>query len=176
MHGEGNGTPHQYFCLENPMDGGAWWAAIYGVARSRTRLKRLSSSSSSSSMYTHGWIPSVFIWNYHNIVNRLHAALRLVTQSRLTLCDPIDCSPPGSSVHGDSPDKDTGVGCHSLLQGSNPGLSHYRQIIYCLSHHRLYLKTNFFKNLLKRSIALFLKKLPGKYGGFNIFLFSKSFY
>ena len=44
--GEGNGTPLQYSCLENPMDGGAWWAAIYGVAQSRTRLKRLSSSSS----------------------------------------------------------------------------------------------------------------------------------
>ena len=45
--GEGNGNPLQYSCLENPRDGGAWWAAIYGVARSRTRLKRLSSSSSS---------------------------------------------------------------------------------------------------------------------------------
>ena len=43
---EGNGTPLQYFHLENPMDGGAWWAAVYGVARSRTRLKQLSSSSS----------------------------------------------------------------------------------------------------------------------------------
>ena len=38
---EGNGTPLQYFCLENPMDGGAWWAAISGVAQSRTWLKRL---------------------------------------------------------------------------------------------------------------------------------------
>ena len=36
--GEGNGTPHQYSCLENPMDGGAWWAAVHGVAKSRTRL------------------------------------------------------------------------------------------------------------------------------------------
>ena len=44
--GEGNGNPLQYSCLENPMDGGAWWAAIYGVAQSRTWLKRLSSSSS----------------------------------------------------------------------------------------------------------------------------------
>ena len=43
--GEGNGTPLQYFCLENRMDGGAWWAAVYGVAQSWTRLKRLSSSS-----------------------------------------------------------------------------------------------------------------------------------
>ena len=44
--GEGHGNLLQYSCLENPRDGGAWWAAIYGVAQSRTRLKRLSSSSS----------------------------------------------------------------------------------------------------------------------------------
>ena len=42
---EGNGNPLQYFCLENPMDGGAWQATVHGVAKSRTRLKRLSSSS-----------------------------------------------------------------------------------------------------------------------------------
>ena len=46
--GEGNGNPLQCSCLENLRDGGAWWAAVYGVARSQTRLKRLSSSSSSS--------------------------------------------------------------------------------------------------------------------------------
>ena len=44
--GEGNGNPLRCSCLENPRDGGAWWAAVYGVAQSRTRLKRLSSSSS----------------------------------------------------------------------------------------------------------------------------------
>ena len=44
--GEGNGNPLQCSCLENPRDGGAWWAAVYGVAQSLTRLKRLSSSSS----------------------------------------------------------------------------------------------------------------------------------
>ena len=43
--GEGNSNPLQCSCLENPRDGGAWWAAVYGVAQSRTRLKRLSSSS-----------------------------------------------------------------------------------------------------------------------------------
>ena len=46
--GEGNGNPLQCSCLENLRDGGAWWASVYGVAQSRTRLKRLSSSSSSS--------------------------------------------------------------------------------------------------------------------------------
>ena len=47
--GEGNGNPLQCSCLENPRDRGAWWAAVSGVTQSRTRLKRLSSSSSSSS-------------------------------------------------------------------------------------------------------------------------------
>ena len=46
--GEGNGNPLQCSCLENPMGGEVWWAAVYGVAQSWTRLKRLSSSSSSS--------------------------------------------------------------------------------------------------------------------------------
>ena len=46
--GEGNGNPLQCSCLENPRDGGAWWAAIYGVTESQTRLKWLSSSSSGS--------------------------------------------------------------------------------------------------------------------------------
>ena len=56
--GKGNGNPLQCSCLENPRDGGAWWAAVYGAAQSRTRLKRLSSSSSSTP-YTHTFkIPS----------------------------------------------------------------------------------------------------------------------
>ena len=63
--GEGNGNPLQCSCLENPGDGGAWWAAVYGVTQSQTWLKRLSSSSSSK-----------------------------------TLCDPMDWSLPGFSVHG----------------------------------------------------------------------------
>ena len=48
--GEGNGNPLQCSCLENPRDGGAWWAAVSGVSQSRTRLKRLSSSSSRVSL------------------------------------------------------------------------------------------------------------------------------
>ena len=67
--------------------------------------------------------------------------LCLVAQSCLTLCNPIACSLPGSSVHGDSPVKNTGVGCHALfqgifpIQGSNPGLLHCRWILYCMSYH-----------------------------------------
>ena len=48
---EGNGSPLQCSCLENPRDGGAWWAAVYAVAQSRTRLKRLSSSSISYNQF-----------------------------------------------------------------------------------------------------------------------------
>ena len=64
----------------------------------------------------------------------------LVTQLWLTLCILMDCSPPGSFIHGDSPDKNTGVGCHALLQGisltqgSNSGLLHCRWILYRPSH------------------------------------------
>ena len=66
--------------------------------------------------------------------------LCLVTQSCPTLCHLMDCSPLGSSVHGDSSGKNTGVGCHALLQGifpiqgSNTGLPYCRQFLYCLSH------------------------------------------
>ena len=58
----------------------------------------------------------------------------------LTLCDPMDCNPPGSSAHGDSPGKNTGVGCHFLLQGSFPtqesklGHLHCKQMLYHLSY------------------------------------------
>ena len=52
--GEGNGNPLQYSCLENPRDRGAWWAAVYGVAQSRTQLKRLSSSSIRMIRYWYG--------------------------------------------------------------------------------------------------------------------------
>ena len=66
--------------------------------------------------------------------------LCLAAQSCLTLCNPMDCCPPGSSVHGESLGKNTKVGCHTLLQrifptqGSNPGLPHCRQILYHLSY------------------------------------------
>ena len=69
-------------------------------------------------------------------------AVCLVTQSYQTLYDCMDCSPPGSSVHGDSQGKNTGVGCYALFQGifptqgSNPGLPHCRQIPYQLSYQR----------------------------------------
>ena len=66
--------------------------------------------------------------------------LCLVAQSCPTLCDPMDCSLPGSSVHGDSLGKNTGVGCQALLQGIfltqglNPDIPQCKWILYCLSH------------------------------------------
>ena len=65
--------------------------------------------------------------------------LGLVTPLCPTLCDPLGCTPPGPSVHGDSPGKNTGVGCSALLQrifptqGLNPGLPHCGWILYHLS-------------------------------------------
>ena len=70
------------------------------------------------------------------------AVLCSVAQSCPTFVTPMGCSLPGSSVLGDSPGKNTGVGCHALLwglfptQGLNPGLLHYRQILYHMSHQR----------------------------------------
>ena len=70
------------------------------------------------------------------------AVLCLVAQSCPIFCYPMDCRPPGSSVHGNSPGKNTGVGCHAFLQRifltqeSNWGLLHCRRILYQLSYQR----------------------------------------
>ena len=102
--GEGNGNPLQYSCQGKPMDRGAWWNIVHGVA-----------------LTTHA---------YRNV----YVVLCLDAQLYPTLCSPMDCSPPGSSVHGDSPGKNTGVGCHAPGDLPNPGLPHCRQILYHLSH------------------------------------------
>ena len=74
-------------------------AAVHGVAKGRT------------------WLSD---WTELKFIKSLNCVLRLVTQSCLTLYSAMDCSPPGSSVHGDSPAKNTGVGCHTFLQGDLP--------------------------------------------------------
>ena len=83
--GEGNGNPLQCSCLENPRDGGACWASVYGVAQSRTRLKQLSSS---SSKHAQGGPQSI----------------STVVQSCPTLCNPMDCSMSGLPVHHQLPE------------------------------------------------------------------------
>ena len=87
--GEGNGNPLQCSCLENPRDRGAWWAAVYGVAQSRTRLKRLSSSSSSSSGIN--TFKKKLIWmsakkpqfSLHKLKNSYPNCKKLLTRSNL---------------------------------------------------------------------------------------------
>ena len=83
-------------------------------------------------IYTHIYI---IFWNYSFPL--WFACMRAKSlQSCPTLCDSMTCSPSGSSVHGDSPSSNTGVGCHALLQGIfptqglNPGLPCCRQILY----------------------------------------------
>ena len=79
--GEGNGNPLQCSGLENPRDGGTWWAAVYGVAQSRTRLTRLSSSSSSERLKAgwegddrgwDGWMASPTPWTWVSENSRRH--------------------------------------------------------------------------------------------------------
>ena len=116
------------------MDRGVWWATVHGVAESHTWLREwacmhavrntisLERQGGGGLQSNFGFI-SLVLWLY------------LVTQLCLTLCNPMDCSPPGSSVYRDSPGKNTGVGCYALLQGIfptqglNPGLPHCRQIL-----------------------------------------------
>ena len=176
--GNGNGNPLQCSCLENPRDGGAWWAAVFGVTQSQTQLKRLSSSSSSSidisgasqvalvvrnpsasardmssipgsgrspregsgnplqysclvnPMDRGAWWAIVHevakswtrlsIWTRIPLCtcnkNNAAAAAAKSLQLCLTLCDPIDRSPWGSPIPGILQARNTGVGCHFLLQ------------------------------------------------------------
>ena len=156
MWGEGNGTPLQHSCLENPMDRGAWKAAVYGVIKSRTRLSHFTFTfrfhALEKEMATHssvlarripgmgepGGLPSMgshrvghdwsnlaaaaaasvkwcdislcFWLHFSNAqrkllsifacAGRLHVCLHEVAQLCPTLCDLIDCSPPGSAVCG----------------------------------------------------------------------------
>ena len=103
--GEGNSNPFQCYCLENPRDGGASWASIYGIAQSWVQLKQLSSSSSSCCFYS-----SIFHWFYEafpwQVDRNLCAPIicwgtqfSSVAQSCPTLCNPMDYSRPGFAVH-----------------------------------------------------------------------------
>ena len=84
----------------------------------------------------------------------------LVAQLCPALCDPMDCSLPGSSVHGDSLGKNTGVGCHALLQrilptqGSNPCLLHWQAGSLLLSHWGSLITVHYTVKLLKVSLPL----------------------
>ena len=132
----------QYSCLENSIDRGAWWAIAHGVTKSQTQLCAHTHTTPKRQQNLH-WHETLSIccpvdillvtfvsrldellhtWVSYGIMNTLcggliTTALCLVSLSCPTVCDPMDCSPPGSSVHGDSPGKNIGAGCHALLQG-----------------------------------------------------------
>ena len=84
--GEGNGNSLHYSCLENPVDGGAWWATVHGVTKSRTHI------SDQACTREHMSSP--------NLRAMVKVEERDIAQSCLTLFDPVDWSPPGSSIHG----------------------------------------------------------------------------
>ena len=84
--GEGKGNPLQYSCLGNPMDRGAWWA-MHGVTELDTTGHTHTYTHKLTHTYTHKYI-------------RKSEVKMLAAQLCLTLCNPMDCSPPGSSVHG----------------------------------------------------------------------------
>ena len=92
--GEGNGNPLQYSCLENSMDRAPWQATVHGVAKSRTQLKQLS---------THAYMQSIYCFSACFCLSNIclnSVCEVLVAQSCPALCDPMDCSQPGFSVHG----------------------------------------------------------------------------
>ena len=99
--GEGHGNPLQYSCLENPMDGGAWWAPIHGVEKSQDTTELLTHS-------------SVRCQRRHLVVLTATATATLL-QSCLTL-RPQRRQPTRLPRPWDSPGKNTGVGCHFLFQ------------------------------------------------------------
>ena len=106
--GEGNGTPLQYSCLENPMDGGTWKATVHGVAKSQTRLSDFTLHTHIIARMNKSWVlhfcHCYTFWvrwiNWKNPNAEVLAAAAKSLQSCLTLCDPIDGSPPGSPVPG----------------------------------------------------------------------------
>ena len=123
---EGMATHSSILAWRIPMDRGAWQAIAHGVTESDT-------TECLSTEITAKWVLLPRVCSPGCLCAK---SLQLCS----TVCDPVDCSPPDSSVHGDSPGKNTGMGCHALLQGifptqgSNPGLTHCKQILYHLSH------------------------------------------
>ena len=179
VYGEGNGTPLQYSCLENPMGGGAWWATIHGVAKSRTRLSDFTFTfhfhALEKEVATHS---SVLAWRIpgmgepggllsmgsHRVGHDWSdlAAAACEERSSVTFNSlwphglyPIRLLSPWKSLG-----KNTGVCSHSLLQGilltpgSNPSLLHCRQILYHLNNQGSPLTCQDFAMLICKSAVI----------------------
>ena len=143
--GEGNGNPLQCSCLENPWDGGAWWAAIYGVAQSRTLLKRLSSSSSSS-----------------RILHLLTGYFHMEIHSRLVSCMPHHTPPPPHITYNSFWDTST---CelytiHSSIWYPNPGVVFLCLLSYNPSNHLIVL-------ILPPNYSFYFSTSLSQYANFN---------
>ena len=157
MDGEANGNPLQYSCLVNPMEGGARRARVHGIA-TQGCLRRGVRASGPSQERT-GESGALGLWPHPRGSSRISSCEREMlassTKARRRQWHPtpvllpgkshgqrslVGCSLPDSLVHGDSPGKNIGVGCHALrqgifpIQGLNPGLLRCREILYCLSH------------------------------------------
>ena len=152
-HGEGNGTPLQYSCLENPRDGGAWWAAIYGVTQSRTRLKWLSSSHRGIALQE---IIELHIFDLWSFVYALYFTIKKATNSRLLLSFKSHSityllATPTSSWTARRSN-------HSILKEINPE--------YSLKVLMMKLKLQYFGHLMQRANSmdktLMLGKIEGK--------------
>ena len=131
--GEGNGNPLQCSYLENPRDRGAWWEAIYGVAQSWTRLKRLSSKH--INIYPYIYLYLLYIYVYVHICIFIHIYLyiyiltcifisiyidiNVVVESLSCIWlfyDPTELARQATLCPWDFPGRNTGVGCHCLLR------------------------------------------------------------
>ena len=122
--GKGNGNPLQCSCLENPRDGGAWWAAVYGVAQSWTWLKRLSSSS----IHTNTHIVYIFF-----ICVCVCVTVHTKSLESCRTLRPHGPQPARLLCSWDSPGKNTGVDCHFLFQGMVPDQGS-NPCVLCLLH------------------------------------------
>ena len=124
------------------------WMESYDKPRQHIKKQRYHFANKDLCSQSYGFSSShVWIWE---LDHKEGCGGGLVAESWLYSCDTMDCNLPGSSVHGDSPGKNTGVGCHFLLQGifptqeSNQSLLHCRQIPYQLSYKGRRLSTEEF--------------------------------
>jgi len=116
------------------MDREAWCVTVHGVAKSQTQLSDWTELNKSNLFLSAFFLFSPLcqwqqsteessgetFYKFISDMSMNDSVVGLVAQSCLTLCSPMDCSPPGSSVHGDSPGKNTEMGCHSLFLGIFP--------------------------------------------------------
>ena len=100
--GGGNGNPLHYSCLENPMDRGAWWAAVHGVIKSRARLSEFTFIFTVRVKVLSLFF--VFVFMYYLYVKYYEPQFSSVTQSFPTLCNPMNHSTPGLPVYHQLPE------------------------------------------------------------------------